>query len=267
MKKNTIKILACLLLIIFILFISPIFTVAESASSGVTVDDAANLLTTQEEELLKERASQRIKNVNYNVVFFTYDKANGKSIRDYSDDYMDNLFPDTDNNIGFCIDMDDREIYINTMGGAIKSLSDSEIESALDIGYTYITDKNYFECLDSMASYCLPRLEGKYETLNSSTLSTKVFNGVKYGLIPSIAITVIVVFVLLAKHSRANKTLTANLYVSKDNYNLINKKERYNRSYETVIPDYYKPQSSSSGGGSSHSSSSGRSHGGGGRSF
>jgi hypothetical protein len=54
--------------------------------------------------------------------------------------------------------MDNREIYINTMGNAIKSLDDKDIENALDVGFAYVCECKYTECLAAMADYCINKL-------------------------------------------------------------------------------------------------------------
>ena len=266
-RKTLSRILICVFVALFTIMLMPITAHAES-DTQIIVDDLANLLSSEEEDLLVERAKDRLGSKNYNILFLTYDDADGYSTMVYSDNYMDDLFPaGTENNIGFIIDMDNREIYINTMGGAIQSLSDYEIEEGLDVGYNYVSEQEYFECLDGMAAYAIPRLGGGYNADGSLSNSSKVVNGLKTGLVPSALITAVVVGILAISHNKANKSINSNTYVGRDDYNLINKKEKYNRTYETVQKDYYKPKSSSSGGGSSHRSSGGRSHGGGGRRF
>ena len=268
MKKLFSKILICVFVVLFATMLMPV-TVHAETESQIIVDDLANLLSSEEESLLVERTKDRLGSKNYNILFLTYDDAEGYSTMVYSDDYMDDLFPvGTENNIGFIIDMDNREIYINTMGGAIQSLSDYEIEEGLDIGYNYVSEQEYFECLDGMATYAIPRLGGGYNADGTLSAGSKALNGLQAGFIPSALVAAAVVGFLAISHNKANKSINPNTYVGKNNYNLINKKEKYNRTYETVQKDYYKPKSSSSGGGgSSHRSSSGRSHGGGGRRF
>ena len=268
MKKILSRILICIFVALFVMMLMPVQVHAES-STQIIVDDLANLLSSEEEDLLVERAKDRLGSKNYNILFLTYDDAEGYSTMVYSDDYMDELFPaGTENNIGFIIDMDNREIYINTMGGAIQSLSDYEIEEGLDVGYNYVSEQEYFECLDGIAAYAIPRLGGGYNADGTVSFGSKVMTGLQSGFVISAIICGLTVAGLIITHNKANKSITANTYVEKDNYDLINKKEKYSRTYETVQRDYYKPKSSSSGGGgSSHRSSSGRSHGGGGRRF
>jgi uncharacterized protein len=214
-------------------------------------------MTDKEETELIEAIDEQCKGLSYNILFLTTDDANGKSTMSYSDDYMDKLFPEgTENNIAFVIDMDNRKIYINTMGKAIENLSDDEIDIGIDRGYDEIKSNDYDGCLLAMASYCLDELKGP-------SFITLLLQATPFALL----VTAVVVVVLILRHNKINKTVAATSYLMKNDYDVIDKDETFVRSYETIQRDYYKPKSSSSSGGSSHRSSSGRSHGGGGRSF
>jgi uncharacterized protein len=228
--------------------------------SHIYIHDLANLMTSQEENDLVESIRDKCEQTEYNVLFLTTNETNGKSTMVYSDDYMDALFPvGTENNIAFIIDMDNREIYINTMGEAIRQISDNEIDKALDRGYSKIQEKDYSGCMQAMATYCLSDLQGTDQGENAFVDSAMS------ALPGSLLVTAIVVIILVVKHNKANKSVAATSYLNNGDYDVICKDETFVRSYETVQHDYYKPKSSS--GGSSHSSSSGRSHGGGGRKF
>ncbi len=237
----------------------------------VHMHDLGDLLSNREEQELIDSVAPYCKKMSYNILFLTTNNAGGKSTMVYSDDYMDELFPDTDENIAFIIDMDNRQIYINTMGRAIRFLSDDKIEKGLDAGYPHIKNNEYYECLREMSSYALNKLKWA-EMRDSNFLVFLATEMVRY-ILPSVIVTALVVLSLIHKHKRANLAHSPTAYVPKDLYEVIDKKENFIRSYDTVQRDYYKKSESSggssgsSGGGSSHTSSSGRSHGGGGRSF
>ena len=160
------------------------------------------------------------------------------------------------------VDMQNREIYINTMGKAIDSLSDMMIQKALDKGYAYVVAADYYNTLKEMSVYCLDRLENPLtwmEGLWGNMLELSVWALITVGIIA--------VFAVLG-HNAANRTISATKYLSREDYKVVGKKEKHVRSYDTVERGYYRSSSSSGGGGgSSHRSSSGRSHGGGGRRF
>lgn len=126
--------------------------------SSVLIHDNANLLSDNEEKELFDIFFNRCDGLGYNVLFLTIDNTNGQSTKTYTDNYMDQLFSDYNHNISFIIDMDNREIYINTMGNAIKSLDDKDIENALDVGFAYVCECKYTECLAAMADYCINKL-------------------------------------------------------------------------------------------------------------
>ena len=241
-----------------------------SYSQKVYVHDLANLLTNEEEQELEELAAYYCTDFDLNVLFLTMDDADGKSTMQYSDDYMDNVFPiGVENNIAFVIDMDNREYYINTMGVAITKLSDDEIDIALDEAYPEMSSGNYYGAFKDMATYCLSEITGKSSLMMNGLFAGLLTAMIACAIIAAIPTAIIVIWLILA-HNSANKTQSATKYLSNENYAVINKDEVLIRSYETVQIGYYRPKSSSSGGsrsGSSHRSSSGRSHGGGGRRF
>lgn len=273
MKKQFLaRISAVALLFVLLLSVAAAFPVTAEAKektyhqkvgqSTVYIHDLADLLSNAEEKELLDSVNKYCKKMQYNILFLTTNYTSGKSTMVYSDDYMDKLFPDTDENIAFVIDMDNRQIYINTMGSAIKILSDKDIDKALDKAYPQIVNQDYSATMQEMSDYCLGKL--------SETFFSKFLKGTyKFShIFISGVITVIVGVSLVKMHASANKPQSAVTYVPKENYNVEDKEENYIRTYETVESGYYRKSSSSSGGGgSSHRSSSGRSHGGGGRSF
>lgn len=271
MKKRLLAIVA--LFIFVLLTIMPTVSAQEQETYGnstIYVHDLGQLLTAVEEELLVSHFGPLFEDKSYNVLFLTTNDAEGKSTMVWSDDYMDALFPYYEHNIAFVIDMDNREVYINTMGNATLCLTDKMVNNAIDAGYDYVVDEDYYNCLKAMANYCEPKLndnpgEGAYD---DDTLAA-IESGAISGLIPGGVVTGILCFILVMNHNKANKAQSATTYMNKDNYSIKDKNEVFVRTYERVHHDYYKPKSSSSGGGggSSHRSSSGRSHGGGGRKF
>lgn len=282
------KVFVVILLIVMMasMSISTVFAASDKLNetvgeAEVYVHDLADLLSKSEEEALIDLADDLGSHLKYNILFLTTDDANNKSTMVWSDNYMDELFPIDEDNIAFVIDMDNREIYINTMGKSILCLTDSMIDIALDNAFDYVVDAEYYECMYSMASYCLPRLmndppaEGVYDEDgdgNADSFGDAFVDGMVQGILPGGLVTVVVIVVLLLKHNKANKVISAQQYLGQDGYKVEDKDEIYLRTYTNVHKGYYKPKSSSSsggsrGGGSSHSSSSGRSHGGGGRRF
>ena len=228
------------------------------------VYDYANLLTSSEESKLSSMASQYKNKYNVNVVFLTYSNAQGKSTMRYTDDFYDNLYYDA-SGILFAIDMDNREMYINTVGSCINALSDRERNQVFDKTENYVVNKEYYKFFSNACELSFDKM---YETGSSSADRSPLMpDGAAFVL--SFLVMIIVLLVLLAKHNKANKQISATNYMPQNGYVVNNRQERYVRTYETVQRGYYRESNSSSGGGgsSSHSSSSGVSHGGGGRRF
>jgi uncharacterized protein len=286
MKKIKYSLVFLLLICCFSTFTTTVY----AYNKIVEVYDNANLLTNSEEEKLKDYAQEFSDNVDINVLFATTDNAKGKTAMEYADDIYDEKTVNQTEYSGilFLIDMDNREIYISTAGNAITWLNDAEIERALDDGYNYITDAEYYETFEAMAEYALPTIEYWYESGDTATDDRYASPSTTYqtfgdklsssfskcfSLLPaSIILTVAFVLVSLVNHNKANKKVSATNYIKDGTYKIASNKKRLIRTYETVQRDYYKKSSSggSSNGhrsGSSHSSSSGRSHGGGGRKF
>ena len=60
----------------------------------------------------------------------------------------------------------------------------------------------------------------------------------------SIVITIVIMgvtaVILVVKHNKANRKISATAYVAKNGYNVHDRKERYVRTYETVQRGYYQ---------------------------
>ena len=56
----------------------------------------------------------------------------------------------------------------------------------------------------------------------------------------SAIVTGISVFAVIAKHNKANKSISAAAYVGENAYDVHNKNKKYLRSYETVQVGFYK---------------------------
>lgn len=269
MKKKIINLI--IMILIFSISIIPVVHADEDVymeyhgNSAIYMHDLADLLTQEDESALMIHFGNEFEDLHYNVLFLTIDDAEGQSVTTYTDYYMNDLFPDYEHNIAFVIDMDNRKIHINTMGNAIKCLSDDKIDAAIDSAYNFISKEYYVDGLHAMAEYCV-----KYLSDNPDAAASKsaFVDGLVSGLIPGAIAAAAVVLILLGIHNKANKVQSATAYIGRDNYVILNKTENHIRTYDTVQRNYYKPKSSSSGGGggSSHSSG-GRSHGGGSRSF
>ena len=89
------------------------------------VFDQADLLNDQEEEALEKLAKEYSEEWDMNFLAVTTEDAEGKSSREYADDFYDTCFPDASEEDGvlYLIDMENREIYLSASGEAIRYLS------------------------------------------------------------------------------------------------------------------------------------------------
>lgn len=227
-----------------------------------TVFDMADLLTEDEEASL-EKMAKKYEKYDVSIIFMTTDNAEGKTTQDYSNDFYDshNFRPD---GVMFSIDMDNREIYIDTVGRCIEMITDDNVNSALDVSYSYATDGDYVSCLSLMGDIICSTIE---ECENPLLAAVKPSF---FTIIAMLVVAVIVVIVLFVKHNKANGTVAAEHYMGKD-FAVKNIDTVFMGIQKEVLKGYYKKAessgSSSGGGSSSHKSSSGVSHGGGGRKF
>lgn len=237
-----------------------------SSYNPETVFDYADLLTTEEEDALRN-LSKEYEAYNMSAIFLTTADAEGKTSMAYSDDFYDNNNFKSDG-VLFMIDMDNREVYVNTVGMGITIISDYEVERILDAGYTYVGNEQYFECLRGMSNYTygvIDNYEESQEAVSELQWSkpAEIVLTVISGSLPA---PIIVIIVLTVKHKKANRQISAENYMGSD-FHVKNKDVSYMGCRQEVLRGYYRQQSSSGGGGSSHRSAGGISHGGGGRKF
>ena len=99
------------------------------------VYDYAGLFTTAETQDLEESAAEYREKTNLDLVIVTIDDAEGKTSREYADDFYDyNGFGVGSDYSGalLLIDMDNRMAYLSTTGKAIGILTDSRIQEITD---------------------------------------------------------------------------------------------------------------------------------------
>lgn len=257
---------------VFLLFImSSIF------ADKVLVVDLADVFNQEEKSSLEFKAVALGNQFNMDIVIVTISDAEGKSSRDYADDYFDyndyGIGADRDG-ILFLIDFDNSEAYISTSGSGIKYLTDERIEKILDDVFdSGLTDGKYYNATDAFLNTAeiflnegipkgqynapesrensLTTAEGIIGAVASGTLGLGFFSNIKrkYKTKPKARIF----------EYRNNSHI--NLGITEDN--LIN-----NYVTTRIIPVVNKSSGPSfSGRSTTHRSSSGRTHGGGGRKF
>lgn len=258
------KILICLLMVFafFCIFTTPVYAKTE-------VYDYADLLSYEEEKDLKQQASIYD---DISVIFLTINDANGKTTKKYAKNFYDsNGF--MDNGILFVIDMDNREIYVDTVGGCVKAL-ENRIDLILDEGYSYIVKSDYYMTFLTMLNVASTEFSACLVYENDPSASYAVDweyvltpNDTSFIITALITIATLIIFIYI--HNKENKTVKATEYLKgRGGFVVHSSNVMYLGDRKQVLHGYYNRSSSSSGGRSGGSrSGGGRSHGGGGRRF
>lgn len=244
------------------------------------VVDKADLFNETEVTLLENNIKDISGKYSMDIVIVTTDDVNGKSSRDYADDFFDYEGYGLGNDYSgvlLLINMDDREVYISTSGKGEIYFTDDRIESILDNVYRYLSDEQYFdgaeEFLSNTKKYLNKGIPSNQYTVDENgniVLSTEeVMKRIGIAILISLGISSIVCAVVVTTYKKP-AALPEETYVDKNSITFTKRSDRFISTHTTSrkIPKDNGGSSSGSGGRSTtHTSSSGRSHGGGGRSF
>lgn len=147
MRKITKKWITLTLGLCLFIGLTALFTGFASRAQGEQrVFDEAGLLTETEIAALEETVAGLRTDWDMDLVLVTCADAQGKSTRDFADDYYEAGGFGTKNHSGvlFLIDMDNRELTISTEGDMIRYLTDARIENVLDAAYEGAADGDYY---------------------------------------------------------------------------------------------------------------------------
>lgn len=249
----------------------------EARADKILVVDSAAIFSSSEEAALSDKLAGLSGQYSMDIVIVTTNDAEGKSSREYADDYFDyngyGIGTERDG-ILLLMDFDNREVYISTSGKGIKYLTDARVESILDdIFDAGFADGEYYDGAEafiaSTSSFLAQGIpEGQYNE-DEGKNSLSLFDGL-IGAAASGA-SGLGFFASTKKRYKGHPAPLAfnfrdsslvELGIASDN--LINE---YTTS--RIIP--VAPVRSSGGGSigrsTTHRSGSGRTHGGGGRKF
>ena len=267
--------IAMLLCLTMCLMIAPVYAATPDYygdNVDIYIHDNANTISSSDEKMIAETIQALSEDLDFhlNALVLTYNDSHGKSARVYSDDYMDDLFPTSENNIAFVIDYDNDELYLNTMGECITRINDYEVEDCIDAAWSYFEDYEDGKALNALAKAAMKRLaDSGYTYTDPDVDDESSFIGNLFylpSLLGSLVVSIIAVLIINGTHNKQNKPIKTAEYMKNNGFKVINKNETLVRTYQTKTRiESSSSGSSRSGGGSSHRSSSGRSHGGGGR--
>lgn len=268
----------CLLIVLCIFAFYP---VTVNGQKPLVFDDA--LLFSEEEKIdLDTKANALSDHYNMDIVVVTTSDANGKTTREYADDYFDYGgfgVGESYDGILFLIDMENREAYISTSGTGIKHLTDERVEAILDRVFDYgLSQGDYYgatmEFLNGAELFLEKGIPSdQYNEVEKIEIPNRITEiDVIISLIGGLTTGSIFYFAVRSKYKGKSNS---NQYSYRNNsiVRLTSNQDRLVNTFVThrIIP---KPQPknnsskpSTSGRSTVHKSSSGRTHGGGGRKF
>lgn len=261
MKKKIIPFISTL---IFILS----FGIIVSAYVNPVVDEAM-LLSQDEKEKLISVIDEFREKYNMDAAIVTSNNLNGKSPRDYADDYYDyNGYGLGNEKSGLLllIDMDGRNIWISTTGEAIEYFSDNRIESIINDISKYLSNEEYFDGCNMFLTdikYYIDKgiPEGQY-TYSEEESTTKII----FIALGTAAIISIVMCVLVVNSYKNSKSISTVNYVDHNSISFTRRRDTFVNTF-TTRTKIERNNNNGSGGSSTHTSSSGSTHGGGGGKF
>jgi len=270
---NKFKNILAVMIFISILMLNSIL----AFSAKPLVFDEAGLLTNEQISSIETEANQLSESYNMDIVITTTNDAQGKSSREYADDYFDyggfGVGTDFDG-ILFLIDMDNREAYISTSGIGIRYLTDERIERILDeVFESGLSDGDYYGAtmgfLNGTGNYLEMGISSdQYNEPEDAAPNKLTFFDVLVGLVGGTTTGGIFYGTTKSKYKLRNP---GNSFSYRNNsiVNVVPNEDKLVDSIVTnrIIPKPVNTNHSSSGRSSTHRSSSGRSHGGGGRKF
>lgn len=246
----------CLLLLLTV----GVLTVGAADAHPPRLVDNAGLLSQAEADSLRATLDQYSEELNFDIVVVTTNTLDGKTPRDYADDYFDyNGYGYGANRDGALflryINGSSKEVWLSTSGEGIKAIRDADMESIFDDMEDDIRANRYG------AAFRIFAQDVRDEVLDYRSYDTIwIFVGLAVGL----GVGLIATNAMRSSLKSVRQQRYAGSYIKGNSVNITEARDIF--LYRTVSR-VAKPKESSGGGSSTHTSSSGRSHGGGGRSM
>lgn len=261
------------------------------------VYDQADLLTQDEIEALQKRCLEIAEEKELDIVIVTTDDAEGKSARDYADDFFDYNGFGYDEPMGtgilYLIDMDNREGWISTSGEAIDYFTDRRIYQITGGIQPRLANAEYYESAELFLDYVedfmgvLP--DSGYDDDDEEAYTEEWYDdGGSYGdyqagqkgfhvdleqVLINLFMAAVIggISVLVMVHNAGGKvTVNSHTYLNPNSVKFKQKRDVYTHTTttsRTIHDDSDSHSGGFSGGSSTHVGSSGNTHGGGGCKF
>ena len=253
---------------------------SSGAESTVILDtrarvvDMAELLSDSEKTALLSKLDEISERQKLDIVVLTVNTLDGKTPRDYADDFYDYNgygFGENKDGILLLVSMEDRDWWISTTGYGITALTDAGIEYISEKFLSDLSDGDYAQAFTTYAELCdqfitQAKTGESYDTGNMPKEPFNVAWNILVAFVIGLVVAVIVTSIMKKQlktvqlKSEANNYVKANSMILTENRDLF----LYNQVSRRARP---KETDNSSGGSSTHTSSSGTSHGGGGGKF
>ena len=263
--------------------IQPDSTLSSGAESTIILDtrervvDMAELLSDSDKTALLSKLDEISERQKLDIVVLTVNTLDGKTPRDYADDFYDYNgygFGENKDGILLLVSMEDRDWWISTTGYGITALTDAGIEYISKKFLSDLSDGDYAQAFTTYAELCDQFItQAKTgEPYDTGNMPKKPFN-VAWNILVAFVIGLVVAFVVTNIMKKQLKTVQlkseANNYVKSNSMIVTENRDLflYNQVSRRARPKETDNRSGSSGGSSTHTSSSGSSHGGGGGKF
>ncbi len=143
----------------------PVKGVGRVLAASRHVYDESGLLTEEEQQNLEEKLQAFADETGMELGFVSTDDLEGKTAREYADDFYDNNDFGLDEEYSgalLLVDMENRELYISTCGKMIDYLTDQRIEWVLDEVMDGLDD-GFYQAAVNFADACAGYVEAGYE--------------------------------------------------------------------------------------------------------
>lgn len=245
------------LILALLLMLGCFSTVAYAENSDRVVDNA-DLLTDAEEAKLEEQYAQIAEEYQYDIAVVTTNLLNGKSARDYADDYYyDNGYGYGDSRDGLMllVSMEDRDWHITTRGKGEENFSSRDIDDISNAFLGNLSAGNYYEAFRIFGEESESVIAATEEPMS---VGMRMLIAAGVGLV----IALIVFAVLMSQLKSVRVKHEAQDYVRDGSFRLTRANDLF--LYRTVDRQKIEHDSDDHG---SHSTSDGGSAGGGGGKF
>ncbi|NLL90930.1 MAG: TPM domain-containing protein [Ruminococcaceae bacterium] len=255
--------------------LTPFITVASAQPNNPSLPrivDNSDLLTDQEEDFLLSRISEIHAKYAFDVVFVTENDLQGKSTRDFADDFFDyGGYGVGDDNSGVLVLISDEGRWISGTGrGIMVFSSDYGIPRIGKMIAPYFDDGEYFDGFNSFLNFSDEFLKQEqtgdpYTEGNPYRTLTDKLKTVGIIAVAAFILSLLIVSGMKRSMKTARLRSEAGEYVVQGSFVLTRESDTflYSTVTRTAIPKSDSSSSSGGGGSSSHRGSSGTSHSGG----